>query len=199
MTNPIPVPGDTSNDRTNADAIHSLTAAALRAGLPHQIYASIVGVYRVNLHYHRAKLESERLLEDSGLPWTVQRSPQFHDLVAWMSPVQRWLPPVLMPAGVSFRPIDIGEVANRPASLADAGPQGRAGDMGAPEVRTVTDWARAWARAHDRHRPVPAVPVPGAAFRACRERARLAAEYAVGRITCEQYLTAIRPVPGRLG
>ncbi|MFE6913204.1 SDR family oxidoreductase [Streptomyces rubiginosohelvolus] len=189
----------TGNDPTDVTATRSLTAAALRAGRPHLIYVSIVGVDRVSLPYYRAKLESERLVEDSGLPWTVQRTTQFHDLVAWMSSVQRWLPAILMPSGVSFQPIDVGEVADRLSSLAHAEPQGRADDMGGPEVRTATDLARSWARAHGRRRPVLAVPAPGAAFRAYRQGAHLAPGHAVGRITFEQYLTATAPYPGRLG
>ncbi|MFD4589287.1 SDR family oxidoreductase [Streptomyces rubiginosohelvolus] len=93
----------TSNDRTDVTATRNLTEAALRAGRPHLIYVSIVGVDRVSLPYYRAKLESERLVEDSGLPWTVQRTTQFHDLVAWMSSVQRWLPATLLPSGDSRR------------------------------------------------------------------------------------------------
>ncbi|WP_433544512.1 hypothetical protein ACQPZG_04910 (plasmid) [Streptomyces sp. CA-294286] len=37
---------------------------------------SIVGVDRIGLPYYRAKRESERILADSGLPWTVQRATQ---------------------------------------------------------------------------------------------------------------------------
>ncbi|MEV6975290.1 NAD(P)H-binding protein [Kitasatospora sp. NPDC093806] len=189
----------TGNDRTDVEATRNLIAAALRAGRPHLVYVSIVGVDRVGLAYYRAKLECERLLRSSGLPWTVQRATQFHDLVAWMCSVQRWLPAILMPSGVGFQPIDVGEVADRLRSLADAGPQGRADDMGGPEVRAAVDLARTWVRAHGRCRPVLAVPAPGAAFRAYRDGAHLAPERAVGRITFEEYLSSAGLVAGRRG
>ncbi|MGW7413687.1 SDR family oxidoreductase [Streptomyces sp. NPDC054863] len=183
----------TGNNRTDVDALRRLTAAALRTGRPHLIYPSIVGIDRIPLPYYRAKLESERLLEDSGLPWTVQRATQFHELIAWMCSVQRRLPAVLMPAGVSFQPVHAGDVADRLVSLAGTGPGGRADDMGGPEVRTATDLARAWARAYGSRRPVLAVPVPGAAFRAYRQGAHLAPGHAVGRTTFAQYLEAAAP------
>ncbi|MEU8893871.1 NAD(P)H-binding protein [Streptomyces sp. NPDC048442] len=189
----------TGNNRSDVDALRHLVAAALRAGRPHLVYPSIVGVDRVPLPYYRAKLESERLLADSGLPWTVQRATQFHELIAWMCSAQRRLPAVLMPAGVSFQPIGTGDVADRLLSLADTEPQGRADDMGGPQVHTATDLARAWARACGLRRPVLAVPVPGAVMRAYRQGAHLTPGHADGRTTFAQYLAATRPAQGRRG
>ncbi|MFI0977183.1 SDR family oxidoreductase [Streptomyces sp. NPDC021093] len=189
----------TGNNRTDVDATRHLVAAASRAGRPHLIYPSIVGVDRVPLPYYGAKLACERLLADSGLPWTVLRATQFHELIVWMCSAQRLLPAVLMPAGVSFQPIGTDDVADRLVSLAGTEPQGRADDMGGPEVRTATDLARAWAKAYGRRRPVLAVPVPGAVLRAYRRGDHLTPGHAVGRTTFAQYLAATRQAPGRRG
>lgn len=183
----------TSNTRADARATHNLTAAATAQAddrPPHLLYVSIVGVDRIGLPYYRAKRESERILENSGLPWTVQRATQFHDLIDWMCDSQRRLPAVLMPAGVSFQPVDVGEVADRLVFLAGTGSRGQADDMGGPEVLTAADLARSWLRAHGRRRPVLPVPVPGSVFRAYRAGAHLAPGHAVGRITFAEYLAA---------
>lgn len=54
---------------------------ALGDARPHLVYVSIVGVDRVSFGFFRAKLGAERVVEESGLPWTVLRATEFHDLV----------------------------------------------------------------------------------------------------------------------
>jgi len=54
--------------------------AAVGPARPHIVYVSIVGVDRIRFGYYRAKLECERMIAASGLPWTVLRATQFHEL-----------------------------------------------------------------------------------------------------------------------
>jgi uncharacterized protein YbjT (DUF2867 family) len=180
----------TANGRPDIDGTRNLVTAAIHAGGPHLIYPSIVGVDQVRISYYRVKLACERLLQESGLPLTIQRATQFHELIVWMCTVQRWLPAIVMPAGVNFQPIDAGEVAARLADLAGAPPAGRVPDMGGPEVRTATDLARAYIRTRSKRRPVVPVPLPAAGIRDYREGRHLAPGHAVGRITFEQFLAA---------
>ena len=70
--------------RQDLAAARNLIAAARRAGSPHVIFMSIVGVDRVPYGYYQVKLEVERLIEQSGLPWTVLRATQFHDLLCYI-------------------------------------------------------------------------------------------------------------------
>ncbi|MFD1939674.1 SDR family oxidoreductase [Nonomuraea mangrovi] len=178
----------TGNGRADLDGTRNLIQAAVRAGGPHLLYVSIVGVDRVDLPYYRAKLACEQLVERSGLPWTIQRTTQFHELIVWMCTSQRRLPVTVMPAGVSFQPVDAGEVATRLTALAGAAPAGRVPDLGGPEVRPAVDLARAYARSRASRRPVLAVPMPG--LRGYRQGGHLTPEHADGRITFEQFLAA---------
>jgi uncharacterized protein YbjT (DUF2867 family) len=151
---------------------------------------SIVGVDRVNLPYYRAKSACEQLVEHSGLPWTIQRTTQFHELIVWMCAIQRWLPVMLMPSGVSFQPIDAGEVAARLADLAGAPPAGRAPDMGGPQICPAVDLARAWTRSRSLRRPVAPVMMIGPGMRGLRDGAHLTPNNTDGRITFDQFLAA---------
>ncbi len=180
----------TTNGRGDVDGTRDLIAAARGAGRPHVIYVSIVGVDRVPLPYYRAKLESERLIERSDLPWTILRATQFHDLIATMCAAQRWLPALMMPAGVSFQPIDTGDVARRLAELVGPAPVGRAPDIGGPEIHTAVDLARAYLKSTGRRRVVLPVPVPGATFHAYRQGRHLAPEQATGKVTFDEFLAA---------
>jgi len=165
-----------------------LIAAARRAGRPHLAYISIVGVDRVPLGYYKSKLAVERQVESSGLPWTVLRATQFHDLILRGCQALALLPVMLVPERVAFQPIDAGEVAGRLVELAVGPAAGRVPDMGGPEVRGTDGLARSYLAACGRHRPVLPVRIPGAAFAGFRRGAHLTPEHAVGRITFTQFL-----------
>jgi uncharacterized protein YbjT (DUF2867 family) len=74
------------------------------------MYVSIVGVDQVPYGYYQVKLEVERLTEQSGLPWTLLRATQFHDLLCYIFQWAARLPALVLPAGVSFQPVDTGDV-----------------------------------------------------------------------------------------
>ena len=183
----------TTLGRGDVEATRKLVAAARRAGSPRLVYISIVGVDQVPLFYYRAKLSAERVVEASGLPWTILRATQFHDLIAAMSRVQRRLPVTFTLAKVRFQPIDVGEVAERLAELAVDEPRGRVSDIGGPEVREAVDLARTYLRAVGRRRRVVPLWLPGKTGRGYRRGGHLAPDHAVGRITFEEFLRRSRP------
>lgn len=170
------------------DPVHRVVEAALRAGMPHLVYISIVGVDRVPLGYYQRKLADERLIGDSGLPWTVLRTTQFHDLVAAMLRLLAKPPVMMVPAGWSFQPVDVREVGAGLAALVLGEPAGRVPDLAGPDVRTVDDLARTYLAAVGRHRPIISVPLPGRICRAYRAGGHLAPDRALGTIPFEQYL-----------
>ncbi|MFE0105980.1 SDR family oxidoreductase [Streptomyces sp. NPDC059009] len=169
-------------------AARNLIAAAREAGVPHLLYISIVGVDRVPMGYYRSKLAVEKLIEESGLGWTVLRTTQFHDLVATVFGALAKSPVLLYPAGVSDQPIAVAEVADRLAELAVAAPAGRVADLGGPEVRTFRELAQAYLRATGRRRPLVPLRLAGAAYRGFRAGGHLTPERAVGQGTFEEFL-----------
>jgi uncharacterized protein YbjT (DUF2867 family) len=110
---------------TELDGIRTLLAAR---GDRHVIYVSIVGVDGNPFAYYRAKLEAERLLEQSGGNWTIQRATQFHDLI------DRFLgmPLFVRTPHLRFQPIATDDLSVRLAELVAAGPGGHAPDFGGP-------------------------------------------------------------------
>jgi uncharacterized protein YbjT (DUF2867 family) len=184
----------TTRGRADVRATRNLTAAARRAGEPHLVYVSIVGIDRApTFSYYRAKAECERIVEESGLPWTVLRATQFHGLIARLVAAQRWLPVTFtLGGGVRLQPVDEREVGDRVAELAAGRPAGRVPDMAGPEIRTAEELTRQALRASGRHRPVVPLRLPGRTSRALREGALLAPDHAVGRGTFEEFLGARR-------
>jgi uncharacterized protein YbjT (DUF2867 family) len=175
--------------QTDVEGTGRLLEAAGRASVRHVVFVSIVGVDRnPYLPYYRAKLEAERIVERSPLPWTILRATQFHEFVLKQVRLLERLPVMLAPRGFLLQPMDIGEVADRMIELALSGPAGRVPDIGGPEVKTLPDLARSYLKATERRRRVVEVPVPGKAARALREGALLAPGKAHGEIRWEEFL-----------
>ncbi|RZQ59929.1 SDR family oxidoreductase [Amycolatopsis suaedae] len=171
----------TGGDRKAADNL-------LAAGAPHLVYVSIVGVDRIPLGYYRTKLAVERRLETAGVPYTILRATQFHDLVRGLTRGAARLPVVPAPSGIRVQPVDSGEVADRLAELALGDPAGRVPDLGGPEVHELADLMRACLRADGRRRPVWRIRLAGRIYRAYRAGYNLVPDGDRGAITFQEFL-----------
>lgn len=175
----------------------NLVRAAARAGTPHLIYISVVGADRVPVEsavdramfgYFASKRAAERVVAESGLPWTTLRATQFHDLFLLVARQMAKLPIVPLPAGMRFQPVDADEVAARLVELALGGPQGLAPDIGGPRIYSPAELLRAYLRASHQRRVTIPLWLPGRAARAIRAGENLAPEHAVGQKTWEEFL-----------
>jgi uncharacterized protein YbjT (DUF2867 family) len=171
------------------DMEHRLVAAARMAGVGHLVYISIVGVDRIPFFYYRGKFAGERLIEASGVPWTVLRATQFHDLIRVVLAMSARLPLMFLPK-FRFQPIDTVEVAERMAGLAGGPPRGRVPDIGGPQVHTLRELARMYLLATGRRRPMVSFRLPGKTFRAFAAGENLTPGGAAGRVTFADYLAA---------
>ncbi|TDB87819.1 SDR family oxidoreductase [Actinomadura sp. KC216] len=189
---------DPLHPKRDLPAARRLVDAARRQGGPHLLYISIVGVDRIPYGYYMTKHAVEKLIEGSGLPYTILRTTQFHSLPEMVLNVLTKVPGVIvLPKGLRDQPIDVGEVAERLAELALApGPAQRVDDMGGPEVLTLEEMARAYLKARGLRRPVRVpLPLPGRAGRGFREGHHLTPGHAVGRRTWQEYLDERHPRP----
>ncbi|OBH34241.1 NmrA family transcriptional regulator [Mycobacterium intracellulare] len=165
-----------------------LVAAAKRAGSPHLLYVSIVGIDRVPFALYRKMLANEHTIAESGLPWTVLRATQFHDLIAFVLRVLAKPPVMALPSGLRFQPVDVRDVGERLAGLAVGEPIGRAPDFGGPQARTLDDLARSYLAIVGRRRPMVPIRLPGKVLGGIRGGGLLTPEHAAGTVTFEQYL-----------
>jgi uncharacterized protein YbjT (DUF2867 family) len=179
------------------DKARNLVWAASQAGATHLVYISVVGADRIPIGsrvdramfgYFESKRAAEKVVEDSGLPWTTLRATQFHDLMLKVAQQMAKLPVIPVPAGFQFQPIDAGEVAAKLAELTLDKPSGLVPDMGGPRTYRVADLLRGYLHASHRHRPIVPLWLPGKAARAFRAGANLAPEQAVGHRTWEELL-----------
>jgi uncharacterized protein YbjT (DUF2867 family) len=180
------------------DKTRNLVRAASGGGARHLLYISVVGAERVPVvsgvdramfGYFASKREAEKLVEDSGVPWTTLRATQFHDAMLTLARLLAKLPVIPVPAGFRFQPVDSGEVAARLVELSLGEPSGLVPEMGGPRVYGVGELIGGYLRATKRRRrPMVPVRVPGKAAHAYRAGANLAPEQAVGHRTWEEFL-----------
>jgi uncharacterized protein YbjT (DUF2867 family) len=174
-----------------------LVDSATAAGRPHLVYISVVGADRTPVvsgldramfGYVAAKRASERIVAESGLPWTTLRATQFHELTLTTAQAMARMPVVPAPSGFRIQPIAAADVADRLAELALAEPAGLVAEMGGPRTYEMKDVLRGYLKATGRRRPVVPVRLPGKAAAAFRAGANLAPEHAVGHQTWEDFL-----------
>jgi uncharacterized protein YbjT (DUF2867 family) len=179
------------------DKARNLVRAASRAGARHLVYISVVGadlipvasrVDRAMFGYFASKRAAERVVADSGLPFTILRATQFHDLILTVAQQMAKLPVVPLPAGFRVQPVEADEVAARLVELALGEPAGLVPDIGGPRVYGAAELLRGYLRATKRRRPIVAIPLPGKAARALGDGANLAPEQAEGQRTWEEFL-----------
>jgi uncharacterized protein YbjT (DUF2867 family) len=179
------------------DKMRNLVEPALRAGVRHLVYISVVGADRIPIvsgidramfGYFGAKLGAERILADSGLPWTTLRATQFHEAMLMTAQAMAKLPVMPVPAGFQFQPVDAGEVAARLVELTFGVPAGRVPDMGGPRAYGMSELLRTYVQARHLHRLMLPLWLPGKAASAVRAGATLAPDHAVGRRSWESFL-----------
>jgi uncharacterized protein YbjT (DUF2867 family) len=111
---------------------HNLLPAEAAAGVCHHVALSIVAVDRTDNGYFRAKLAQEKLIEASGVPYTIIRATQFMEFLRGIADSSAdgntvRLPPIL------FQPIAADNVAAIVADVALATPRNGIVEIAGPE------------------------------------------------------------------
>jgi uncharacterized protein YbjT (DUF2867 family) len=160
-----------------------------RRGGPHLVYVSIVGIDQISWPYYKRKRQAEVLVAGSGLPFTIQRATQFHDLVLMAMASAARAPVLLVPSGTSCQPVDVADVAARLAQIVRSGPvNGFDADLGGPQILDAADLARDVLAALGARRPITRVRVPGRVGAGFRAGHHLAADTPRGARTWHGYL-----------
>ena len=169
---------------------NAVAAAAQIASIRHFVGISIVGIDDAPLAYYRAKVRQEQAVMAGGVPWSIVRATQFHDLFARMGEGRHGI--VLMVRGAKTQPIDVDEVGPLVIDACVRGPSGRVPDIGGP---VVEEWGALIARynhAVGRRRFVLELPTPTATGRFLRSGKLCCPDRAVGVRTFDDWLAARR-------
>jgi len=120
----------------------NLLAAEKEAGVKHHIALSIVGADRLpNSGYLRAKVEQERLIRESGIPYTILHSTQFFEFAGAIVQEATVSNTVhLSPA--LFQPIASDDVADAMVDLTLKDPVNGIVEIGGPEKLGMDQFAK---------------------------------------------------------
>jgi uncharacterized protein YbjT (DUF2867 family) len=111
----------------------NLLAAETAAGVKHHVALSIVGIDRSpDNGYFRAKVAQEKLIESSGIPYTVIRSTQFIEFLGGIADSSTDGNEVRLSPGL-FQPIAADDVAAIVADVALAAPRNGIVEIAGPE------------------------------------------------------------------
>ena len=165
-----------------------LLPAELSAGVRHHVALSIVATDRTDNGYFRAKVAQEKLIEASGIPYTIIRSTQFLEFLRGIVNLSKdgktvRIPPVL------FQPIAADDVAAIVAEVALAPPRNGIVEIAGPERAPFNEIIARYLKAVGDRREV--VRDPGARYWGGRVEERSLVplgEARLGRIGLDEWL-----------
>jgi uncharacterized protein YbjT (DUF2867 family) len=135
----------------------NLLPAETSAGIRHHVALSIVGTDRTDNGYFRAKVPQEKLIESSGVPYTIVRATQFMEFLGGIADSAAdgqtiKLPPVL------FQPIAADDVAANVAEAALSEPRNGIVEIAGPERAPFNEIVSRYLKAIGDLRPVVGDP-----------------------------------------
>jgi uncharacterized protein YbjT (DUF2867 family) len=120
----------------------NLLAAERAAGVQHHVALSIVGADRApDSGYMRAKVAQEKLIEESGSPYSIVRATQFFEFVDAIADSATDGNTVVLPEG-AFQPIAAKDVATGVARATIGDPTNGITNIAGPEKRGMDDFIR---------------------------------------------------------
>jgi uncharacterized protein YbjT (DUF2867 family) len=133
-----------------------LLAAEVEAGVKHHVALSVVGADRLpDSGYLRAKVAQERLVEASGIPYTILRSTQFFEFGGRIADDGSVGNTVHVPAAALIQPILSDDVVSVLAEIALGPPVNGIIEVGGPERFQFDQFiTRALSRKNDKRRVV---------------------------------------------
>ena len=117
---------------------HNLLRAETEAGVRHHVALSIVAIDRTDNSYFRAKAGQEKLVEASGIPYTIIRATQFLEFLGGIADESADGNTVRLPP-IAFQPIAAEDVAAMVAEVALAAPRNGIVEIAGPERAPFND------------------------------------------------------------
>lgn len=143
-------------------ATPNLLNAEKDAGVGHHVALSVVGTEELadERGYFQAKLAQERLIAESGLPYTILHATQFFEFVGGIAD-QATVGDTVRVAPVNFQPMASADVAEAVAIAAVNAPVNGIREIGGPVKYRLDELIRTALAAHNDPRTVVADPEAG--------------------------------------
>jgi uncharacterized protein YbjT (DUF2867 family) len=167
----------------------NLLAAINKNKTQHFIYISIVGVDKSDYPYYQAKHKVEKMIAESGVPFSILRATQFHSFI--YSIIKSFASDdksIQVPQGMHFQSIELKEVAARLVKLAEDTPAGLLPDAGGPQVLSIEDMVLAYLKIKGLHQLSRPIPIANPRYNLFRSGVNLCPANTVGFIAWDEFL-----------
>jgi uncharacterized protein YbjT (DUF2867 family) len=176
------------NIKTDADKTEGLIYTAKKQKIIHFIYISIVGIDKIPYSYYTDKLETEKRIINSGLPYTIFRATQFHEFIDLVFTKLTRFPFGLIPKAFKIQPVEAKAVARELLNIYRSEPLNTIINKGGPEILTLGEMVKPWLKAKNKRKLILNFPWPGKTAVALKKGYNTCEETVSKSITWKQYL-----------
>lgn len=177
-------------ERVDTEGTQNLLKAINKQRASHFIYISIVGVDKSEYPYYKAKHVVEKMIAESGIPYTIIRTTQFHNFVLSIAQTliaeqQNGL--VTTPPGMRFQSIHIREVAEKLVDVVEQS-AGFISEFGGPEVLSFQEMVQQYLVATRTNLRIKSSNMEGERYKLFRSGVNLCPDNKNGKITWQEFL-----------
>lgn len=161
----------------------------------HFIYVSIAGVDKSDYPYYQTKYAVEKLIQESGIPYSILRASQFHDLVLYriIQVFDQGIgKPIQIPANMQFQSIDKTDAASAIVKIVDGQPIYNITTIGGPQVLSLETMIQTYFSQLSRNEEIEYIEPSMAFHQVFTTGINLCPENSVDGIRWEEYLNGIR-------
>lgn len=168
-----------------------LLQACKEEKVKHFVYPSIVGIDKIPMKYYACKARVETLIKESGMPYTIVRATQFHNLIERLFLLFAKLPVIMLPKKMKFQTIAVEEVAAVFLEICKGEAQGSLADIAGPEVLTVKEMYDIWLKTAPMKKKFISIPLPIPVVRGFVKGYNTSEERKIGQTTWEAWLQKV--------
>jgi uncharacterized protein YbjT (DUF2867 family) len=175
---------------TDKQGTENLLNAIDRDAPPHFIYISIVGVDKSDYPYYVVKNQVENMIAESGIPFTILRTTQFHHFVYnLIQALVKTNQDVLeIPDGMKFQSIELSEVAEKLIAIAEGKPNGLLPNFCGPQVLRFEEYVQQYLDITNDLISYKAVPLQGPRYDLFRSGINLCGVDPAAKITWKDFV-----------
>jgi uncharacterized protein YbjT (DUF2867 family) len=154
----------------------------------HLVYVSIVGIDDIPLHYYKEKSLSEKLIINSGIPFSILRATQFHEFVERLIKNLLIFPVGFIPKKNLMQPIQVEIVAHELIKISERKPSLGRTNLGGKEILQFGKMAELWSEKSGNKKTILNFPLWGKLGRALHSGKLTTKEANQDSITWEEWL-----------
>jgi len=180
-------------EKVDIEGTQNLLNSIDKNSIKHLVYISIVGIHKSDYPYYQAKLKVENILENSGIPYTIVRTTQFHSFVfnliqSLINETASEKSVLKIPEGLKFQSIATDEVAKLLVKTALQPPQGLLPDFGGPEMFSFDEMTATYLKKSQLNWNIEPEPTNNIRHQLFRTGINLCPDNAFGKETWELFL-----------